>query len=109
MIETASATSSCRTPCATTFARRSRSPDEEPEFDGVYGIDLLMITEETARRLGFDIVEFGAIVRNDAPLTQDQLDALSRTFEGTRAGGVVPRRRRPGRPGLRMVGVRRGR
>ena len=61
-------------------------PDEEPEFDGVYGIDLLMITEQTARRLGFDIVEFGAIVRNDAPLTQAQLDAVSRTFEGTRAG-----------------------
>ena len=59
------------------------NPDEEPEFDGVYGIDELMITEQTARRLGFDIVEFGAIVRNDAPLTQAQRDALSRTFEGT--------------------------
>ena len=42
------------------------NPDTEPDFDGVYGIDVLMITEETARRLGFDIVEFGAIVRNDA-------------------------------------------
>jgi hypothetical protein len=62
------------------------NPDEEPEFDGVYGIDLLMITEETARRLGFDIVEFGAIVRNDAPLTQEQRDALSRTFDGTALG-----------------------
>jgi putative ABC transport system permease protein len=61
-------------------------PDEEPEFDGIYGIDVLMITEETARQLGFDIVEFGAIVRNDTPLTQAQLDALSRTFEGTALG-----------------------
>ncbi len=59
------------------------NPGEEPEFNGVYGIDELMITEQTARRLGFDIVEFGAIVRNDAPLTQTQRDALSRTFEGT--------------------------
>ena len=83
-------------------------PDEEPEFDGVYGIDLLMITEQTARRLGFDIVEFGAIVRNDAPLTQTQLDAVSRTFEGTALGGVVPRRRRHDRPSFRVVGVRRG-
>ena len=59
------------------------NPDEEPEFNGVYGIDELMITEQTARRLGFDIVEFGAIVRNEAPLTQTQRDALSRSFEGT--------------------------
>jgi putative ABC transport system permease protein len=61
-------------------------PDKEPEVDGVYGIDLLMITEETARRLGFDIVEFGAIVRNDTPLTEAQLDAVSRTFKGTALG-----------------------
>ncbi len=61
-------------------------PDEETEFDGVYGIDLLMITEQTARQLGFDIVEFGAIVRNDAPLTQAQLDAVSRAFAGTALG-----------------------
>ena len=58
-------------------------PDEEPEFNGVHGIDALMITEQMARRLGLDVVEFGAIVRNDAPLTQAQRDALSRTFEGT--------------------------
>jgi putative ABC transport system permease protein len=58
-------------------------PDDEPEFDGVEGIDVLMITEETARRLGFEVVEFGAIVRNDAPLTSAQLDAVSRTFQGT--------------------------
>jgi putative ABC transport system permease protein len=59
------------------------NPDQTPEFDGFVGTDLLMITEETARRLGFDIVDSGAVVRNDAPLTQAQLDALSRTFEGT--------------------------
>ena len=59
------------------------NPGEEPEFNGVYGIDPLMITEQKARQLGLDIVEFGAIVRNDAPLTQEQRDALSRTFEGT--------------------------
>ncbi len=59
------------------------NPGEEPEFSGVYGIDVLMITEHSARRLGLDVVEFGAIVRNDAPLTQAQRDALSRTFEGT--------------------------
>jgi putative ABC transport system permease protein len=62
------------------------NPNEEPEFNGVYGIDVLMITEQTARRLGLDVVEFGAIVRNDAPLTQAQRDALSRTFEGTALG-----------------------
>ena len=62
------------------------NPDEEPEFDGVYGIDVLMITEETARQLGFDIVEFGAVVRNDEPVTQGQRDALSRTFQGTALG-----------------------
>ena len=59
------------------------NPDEQPEFSGVYGIDVLMITEQSARRLGLDVVEFGAIVRNDAPFTQAQRDALSRTFEGT--------------------------
>ena len=62
------------------------NPDTEPDFEGIYGIDALMITEDTARRLGFDIVESGAIVRNDTPLTQDQRDALSRTFQGTALG-----------------------
>ena len=52
------------------------NPDTEPDFDGVYGIDVLMITEDTARQLDFDIVESGAIVRNDAPVTRDQRDAL---------------------------------
>ena len=61
-------------------------PDSEPDFDGVYGFDVLMITEDTARRLGFDIIESGAIVRNDTPLTQDQRDTLSRTFQGTALG-----------------------
>jgi putative ABC transport system permease protein len=63
--------------------RAIENPGEEPEFAGIYGIDVLMITEQKARQLGFNIVEFGAIVRNGAPLTQEQRDALSRTFEGT--------------------------
>jgi putative ABC transport system permease protein len=57
-------------------------PDRNGEVNVVYGVDTLMITEQQARRLGFDIVERGAIVRNGSDLTQRQLDALDRTFAG---------------------------
>jgi putative ABC transport system permease protein len=55
-------------------------PDGNGEFNVVYGVDTLMIIEQQARRLGFDIVERGAIVRNGSELTQRQLDALDRAF-----------------------------
>ena len=83
------------------------NPDSEPDFDGVYGIDVLMITEETARRLGFDIVEFGAIVRNDTPLTQDPTRRPQQDVPGHGAGRVVSRRRRHRGRSLRLVGVPR--
>ena len=48
------------------FAKQSRTR-AEPEFDGVNGIDGLMITEQAAREPGFDVVTFGGIVRTDDP------------------------------------------
>lgn len=56
-------------------------PRGQPAFDGVYGVDALMITEEAARRLGFEIVESGAVVRNGAPLTAGQRQSLSGQFQ----------------------------
>jgi putative ABC transport system permease protein len=61
-------------------AMENRPGDEAISL--VYGFDVLMITEAQARRLGFDVVERGAIVRNGSDLTRQQRDALERTFAG---------------------------
>ncbi len=58
------------------------NPEASSDFDVVYGFDVLMMTEQQARRLGFDVVEHGAIVRNGSDLTRQQRDALERTFAG---------------------------
>jgi putative ABC transport system permease protein len=58
------------------------NPNEDTGMGVVYGFDTLMMTEDAARGLGFDIIERGAIVRNDDDLTAEQRDALEQTFTG---------------------------
>ncbi len=53
-------------------------PNEQIAFRGVRGMHPLMITEETARQAGLDIVIRGGIARSDAPLTDGQESDLNR-------------------------------
>lgn len=42
-----------------------------------YGTDALMLTEQAARRAGFDVVERGGFIRNDGPIDNEVLSTLS--------------------------------
>jgi putative ABC transport system permease protein len=62
-------------------------PNEQIAFSGVRGMHPLMITEETARQAGLDIVTRGGIVRSDAPLTDGQKSDLDRiVYDGGTLG-----------------------
>ena len=50
----------------------------------MYGFDVLMMTEQQARRLGFDVVEHGAIVRNGSALTRHSATPWSGRSPATR-------------------------
>jgi putative ABC transport system permease protein len=58
------------------------NPNEDTGMSVVYGLDVVMMTEAAARGSGFDIVDRGAIVRNDSVLTEQQRNELERTFTG---------------------------
>jgi putative ABC transport system permease protein len=51
-------------------------PNEDIRFDGIRGPFAMMVTEEAAQSAGLDIVERGALVRSDSPLTRSQRDEL---------------------------------
>jgi putative ABC transport system permease protein len=58
-------------------------PSEDVRFEGVRGPFALMVTEEAARSAGLDIVERGAMVRSDSPLSRSQRDELNDTVYGS--------------------------